>query len=171
MTATRFDRLADRFGDRSADKHLRQVDRRYWALYRQLDLSQSEVQQTVKSLVTTSQATVSRAIRKGDTRALVEPDFIELGGDVDEEDLRAQALPEEWYEAYRETLARAVVDRAALEIIASGQRRTPEWAARRYPELVGANHHAAQHYGTQVEEFATDDHLNHLESVNTDRWK
>lgn len=171
MTATRFDRLAERFGESGAGRHLRKVDRRYWALYRTLDVSQSDVQEFVKSHTDTSQATVSRAIRNGDTRALVDEDFIKLGGEYDEEGVREEWRPEEWFDAYRDVLASAVTDRVALETIASDQRLTPEWAARRYPELVGCNHHVAAHFDSKVPEFATDDHLNRLESVNTDKWK
>lgn len=171
MTATRLDRLADRFSEDAADKHLRKVDRRYWALYRTLDLSQSDVQEFVKTFTNTSQATVSRAIRSGDTRALVEPDFVELGGGFDEEDLPDGSRPEEWFEAYRDVLASAVTDCVALEVIASEQRQTPEWAARRFPELVGCNKHVADYWDIEVLDFATDEHLDGLESVNTDKWE
>jgi hypothetical protein len=165
------DRLTERFDEDAAERHLRRTDRRYWALYRTLDVSQSDLQEFVKSRVDVSQATVSRAIQNGDMRALTEPDFVELGGEHDEEGVRDRWLPEEWFEAYRDVLASAVTDRVALDVIARDERLTPEWAARRYPKLVGCNHHVADHFGTEVPEYATDDHLNHLESVNTDRWK
>jgi len=171
MTASRLDRLSQRFSEGGAEQHLRRVDRRYWALYRTLGLSQSDVKETVKSHVDASQATVSRAIRKGNIRALTEPDFIELGGERDREEVKGEEWPEEWYDAYRDVLASAVTDRTALEIIASDQRLTPEWAARRFPELVGCNHYVANRFGTEVPDFATDNHLTHIDSVNPDRWR
>jgi hypothetical protein len=171
MTATRHDRLAEKFSEDGAARMLNRTDRRYWALYRTLDLSQSEVAAAVFSPVDVSQATVSRAIRKGDTAALVDEDYIQLGGDCDEDGIREEFRPEEWYEAYRDVLASAVTDRAALNVIAHENRVTPEWAARRFPELVGCNHHVAAHFGDEIPEYATEDHLNSLESVNTDKWK
>jgi hypothetical protein len=171
MTATRYDRLADRYGEGTAQWLVERQDRRYWALYRTLDLSQSEVQETVKSYADTSQATVSRATREGDDRVLTEDDYIDLGGGYDIEAIRDEYHPEAWFEAYRDVLATAVTDSAALEIIADDQRLTPEWAAHRFPELVGCHHHVADYFDDDIEDFANDDHLNRLESVNTDKWK
>jgi len=171
MTATRYDRLADEYSESAAERHLKKVDRRYWALYRTLGLSQSEVKEFVNTVADTSQATVSRATREGDTRALVEDDFIQLGGGFEPEDIRQEFHPEAWYEAQRDVLATAVTDSVALETIARDDRLTPEWAARRFPELVGCHHHVADYFGDEIHDFANDDHLNRLESVNTDKWK
>jgi len=168
---SRVGRLADRFGESGAEELVTQMDRRYWALYRTEDLSQSEVLDEVKTFVDTSQPTVSRAISKGDRRALVEEDYIQLGGEYDSEDLTDLGYPEEWFEAYRDVLATAVRDRMALEIIADEYRFTPEWAAKRFPELVGCNEHVARRWGLDDDEIHHDDHLNHLESVNTDNWR
>jgi hypothetical protein len=171
MTKSRFDRLADRFSDAGAERMVNQADRRYWALYRTLDLSQPELIDQVKSYVETSQPTVSRVVSKGDTRALVDEEFIHLGGQLGREAVTDGFYPDEWLEAYRDLLATAVVDRMALEIIAHEQRLTPEWAARRYPELVGCNEHVARSWGIDEDQINRDTHLNHLESVNTERWK
>jgi len=132
MTATRYDRLADRFGEGTAQRLIKEEDRRCWALYRTLDLTQSEVQDTVRSYADTSQATVSRATREGDDRVLTEDDYVDLGGGFDIESVRDEYHPEAWFEAYRDVLATAVTDSAALEIIATDERLTPEWAARRF---------------------------------------
>lgn len=168
---SRVGRLAERFGESSAEDLVTHMDRRYWALYRTEDLSQSEVMEQVKAFVDTSQPTVSRAISKADRRALVEEDFIQLGGEYESEDLADSGKPEEWFEAYKDVLAGAVRDRMALEIIADEHRFTPEWAAKRFPELVGCNEHVARRWGWDDKEICHDDHLNHLESVNTDKWR
>jgi len=171
MTASRIDRLAERFSESGARRFVNRTDRRYWALYRTLDASQTDVAQMVKSYVDTSQSTVSRVINDGDMRALVDEQFVELGGEFDASAIRDRAYPDEWVEAYRDVLARAVTDKVALEIIADEHRPTPEWAAHRFPELVGCHHHVAEHWGWDKTEIADDSHLNHLESVNTERWK
>ena len=171
MTASRTDRLAERFSKRAATRLVNRADRRYWALYRTLDASQSDVGELVQSRVDTSQSTVSRVINDGDKRALVDEEFVDLGGKLDAESIREREYPDEWFEAYRDVLARAVTDKVALEIIADQHRPTPEWAARRYPELVGAHHHVARHWGTDEAEIADDSRLTRLDSVNTDRWK
>ena len=170
MTASRFDRLADRYSERVADRLVNQADRRYWALYRTLDLSQSAVKDEVQSHVETSQSTVSRAVKKSDTRALVDGGYLNLGGQLDRESVRDNEYPEEWLEAYRDVLATAVADRMALEIIADVHRFTPEWAAGRFPELVGCNQHVAAYWDVDEREIHHDTHLNDLKSVNTQRW-
>ena len=170
MTASRFDRLSEQMGEGFAENWLKRTDRRYWALYRTLDLSQSDVMDFVDPRVDTSQATVSRVIRKGDTRALVDPGFLELGGKHSEQGIKEQVYPEEWYEAYRDVLATAVTDKVALETIAT-ERATPEWAARRFPELVGCNNHHVPTKGQQLPEEFHETHLTHIESVNPDRWR
>lgn len=171
MTKSRFERLADRFSERGAERLVTRADRRYWALYRTLDLSQPEVMEEVESRVETSQPTVSRAISKADTRALVDAGFLDLGGQLDPEAISDGMYPDEWLDAYRDMLSRAVVDRMALEVIADEYRFTPEWAAKRYPELVGCNEHVARYFDTAEAEIHRDNHLNGLESVNTERWR
>ena len=171
MTASRHDRLAETYDDSTAKWLVDRADRRYWALYRILDASQSDVRGLVQTRADASQATVSRAINNCDTRALTDPDLLTLGGDLDVESIKQGEYPEEWFEAYRDVLARAVVDRMALKIIAHENKTTPEWAARRFPELVGSHHHVARHWNTAEPKIADETHLNHLESVNIDRWK
>lgn len=170
MTASRVERLAERFSETGAERLVNKADRRYWALYRTLDLSQPEVMEQVKAHVDTSQPTVSRVISKADTRALVDEDFIQLGGTFHRDDLADGGYPDEWFEAYRDVLATAVRDRTALKIIADEHRFTPEWAAKRFPELVGCNEHKARHWDIDEGKIAHDTHLNHIESVNTSRW-
>lgn len=172
MTASRQERLADKFSDRAASRLVNRTDRRYWALYRALDgVSQTEVKQLVDERVDTSQSTVSRVINSGDTRALADGEFLDLAGRLGEESIHLDEYPEEWFETYRDVLARAVADVLALEIIAHEHRPTPEWAAHRHPELVGCHHHVARHWDIDKRQIADDSHLNRLESVNTERWK
>jgi hypothetical protein len=178
MSKSRVDRLAEKYSRNIAEAEVRKADRGYWALYRTLDLSQTEVKESVITRVDeaeASQATISRAIKEGDTRALTEPEFLDLGGQLPEEwvtgGVRGGPYPEEWLEAYRDALARATVERRALQRIADTHSFTPEWAARLFPELVGCNEQVAEFHRTNEDEIHHDDHLNHLESVNTDRWR
>jgi hypothetical protein len=67
-------------------------------------------------------------------------------------------------------VAEVQADREALRLIAGVDSQTPEWAARRYPRLVGCHHYKAEQLPVDVD-IADDSHLNRLDSVNTDRWK
>jgi len=176
MTGSRVDRLAaDVPGRKVAEGLVKRADRGYWSLYRALDLSQAEVMDAVSTRADASQATVSRAIKDGDTRALTEPNYLELGGALAEEWVkggrRGRPYPDEWLEAYRDALARATVERRALRLIADPHKYTPEWAAQLYPDLVGCNLPVAEFHECREQEIHHDDHLNRLESVNTDRWR
>lgn len=177
MTASRQERIANELGVEEAtdvtadiiDRH----DRRYWALYRALDVSQAEVADLVDTRIDTSQSTVSRAIKECNTRVLTERDLLPLGGDFSprllEDDLRDE--PDEWFEAYRDVLAEATVDRLALQKLVDRAQPKPEWAARRFPELVGCHYPAARHFGFDEEDIASVDHLRRIESVNIERWR
>jgi len=154
------------------------ADRRYWALYRTLDMSQSDVKDAVntqKFMPDTSQATVSRVIKEGDTRALCDDDFLELQPDLDRDwvdgGIRGGPYPDEWLEAYRDVLATATTHTHALEVIADEHKFTPEWAARLHPNLVGCNVRVAEYHDSPKKSIHHDDHLNHLDSVNTESWR
>jgi hypothetical protein len=138
----------------------------YWSLYRSLDVSQSDVREMVSTLFTPSQSTVSRVIREKEDTVLTDEEAIQIGGSLHEEDL--DYYPDEWLDAYRQVLADAHADLNALSKIAS-MKETPEWAARRFPELVGCARDRADRLPGN-EEIPDDSHLSHLESVNTDRW-
>lgn len=146
------------------------VDRenqRLWALYTALDVSQREAKEIVEPDAETSQSTVSRVIRDKDDAVVHDEDALDLVGHVHEDD---ECHPDEWIDAYRQVLADAKVDLMALRRISSHEEQTPEWAARRFPELVGCHHHVAEQLPAE-EQTADDSHLNRLDSVNTDRWK
>jgi hypothetical protein len=143
-------------------------NQKFWAYYRALDESQSGVKDLVAPQVETSQSTVSRVIRQKDDEVLHDEDAVALAGYLEEETL--DLYPDEWLEAYRQTLAEAKADLEALKELANWEEPTPEWAAQRYPELVGCNRHLFEQL-PEDGECADDSHLNHLESVNTDRWE
>jgi predicted DNA-binding protein YlxM (UPF0122 family) len=177
MTASRQERIANELGIEGATDVTADIvdryDRQYWALYRTLDVSQAEVAELFDTRIDTSQSTVSRAIKECDTRVLTEGDLLQLGGDFSTEllsdDLRDE--PDEWFEAYRDVLAEATTDRLALNILVDRVKPKREWAARRFPELVGCHYPAARHFGFDDEDIAPVDHLSHLESVNIERWR
>jgi hypothetical protein len=150
-----------------ADSTVDGENQQYWALYRALDVSQSDVGDLVDAQVETSQSTVSRVIREKETQVLHDGDALDLVGTLDE--THVDAAPEDWQDAYRDTLAEAKADVLALEAIRRVDTPTPEWAARRFPELVGCHKAYAQKANCEGE-IADDSHLNRLDSVNTDRW-
>lgn len=177
MTASRQERIANEMGIEHPTNVTADIvdryDRRYWALYRALDASQAEVAGLVDTKIDTSQSTVSRAIKECNTRVLTEGDLLPLGGDFST-DLLSDDLcsePDEWFEAYRDVLAQALADRLALNKLVGDRKPKPEWAARRFPELVGCHYHAARHYGTNEKNIASVDHLRHIDSVNIERWR
>ena len=139
----------------------------FWSLYRSLDVSQSEVKDVVGTLVEPSQSTVSRAIRDKEEAVLTDPDAVKIGGTLHGEEL--DIYPDEWLEAYRQTIADAHADLKALSKIIS-EKQTPEWAARRFPELVGCAAYQQRRLPGD-EDIPDESHLNRLDSVNTDRWK
>jgi len=148
-------------------KTVERENQKFWALYRSLDVSQREVKDLVSPMVETSQSSVSRVIREKEDTVLTDEDALRIGGSIHEEDL--QLHPDEWLEAYRQVLADAKANIIALKAIES-EKPTPEWAAKRYPRLVGCNHyHHSKLPGDG--EIADDSGLNRLENVNTDRWK
>lgn len=138
-----------------------------WAVYRALDVSQKETLDIVSLMTDPSQSTVSRVIRETDKEVLTDPEAVQVGGSFKTEDL--EPYPEEWLEAYRQTVAEAHTDLLALTKIVD-VRETPEWAARRFPELVGVHKGVAEKQGWDGE-IADDSRLNHLDSVNTERWE
>jgi hypothetical protein len=143
-------------------------NQKFWAYYRALDESQSGVKELVDPRAETSQSTVSRVIRQKDDEVLYDDEALDLVGKLEEETV--DLYPEEWLEAYRQVLAEAKADLEALSHIANTTTQTPEWAARRHPELVGCNRHVFDNL-TGETEYTDDTHLNGLESVNTDRWR
>lgn len=176
---SRVERMTDQLASADDDENVRQFIRgknenivqseneRFWALYRSLDVSQSEVKDLVGPVAETSQSSVSRIIREKEDDVLTEEDALTIGGELHEEDLQYHS--DEWLEAYRQALADAKANIIALKEISS-ENRTAEWAAQRYPRLVGCN----QHFHSNLPgdgEIADDSHLNRLENVNTDRWK
>jgi hypothetical protein len=176
MPKSRFDRLEEQHGESLAEDLLREYDGKYWALYRATDLSQEEVMNAVRSSVGTSQSTVSRVAKEGDVRALTDPEFVDIGGSFGSKD-GFDDYPEEWLEALRDVYARALADRFALDLIVESDRPTPEWAAKRFPELVGCYHYydrkISERFDMDYEasKNVQESHLSHLESVNTERWK
>jgi hypothetical protein len=143
----------------------------FWTLYRALDgVSQSDVREMVNTFADTSQSTVSRVIRQKEEKVFHDTDaltpihgrFTEQGREI---------YPDEFVEAYNQTVAEAQADLFALEEIVAPTTETPEWAARRFPGLVGANQYVARRTGESKENIADDSHLNRLDSVNTERWK
>lgn len=142
-------------------------NQRLWALYRALDVSQREVKEMVDPAVETSQSTVSRVIRNKNDAVVHDEDALDLAGHVHEDD---ESHPDEWLDAYRQVLADAKADLIALRRIITHEAETPEWAARRFPELVGCHHYFADQLHEEGE-VVDDSHLNRLDSVNTDRWK
>jgi hypothetical protein len=176
---SRAEKMADELGrsDLSGDEYQREVESNQfivdkenadiWALYRSLDVSQSEVIDMLTMLAEPSQSTITRVIREKDKEVLTDAEAVQVGGSFFKEDLGA--YPDEWLEAYRQTVADAHTDLHALSKIADTQ-ETPEWAARRFPELVGLHRVIAEKQGWDGE-IADESHLNRLDSVNTDRWK
>ena len=175
---SRPDRLLDRTTD-SDDKHRDQFleayqsiieteNQQFWALYRALDVSQSDVKDLVETCVEISQSTVSRVIRQREKQALTEKDGVEIGGDINEDDL--DIYPDEWLNAYQQVLAEAKANLTALKQIADAETQTDEWAAARFPELVGCHHYVERKLPGEVEK-ADDSHLNRLDSVNTNIWE
>jgi hypothetical protein len=138
-----------------------------WSLYRSLDASQNDVRELVNTIVEPSQSTVSRAIREKEDAVLTDKDAIQIGGTLHGGDL--DIYPDEWLEAYRQVIADAHADLNALSKIID-EKETPEWAARRFPELVGSAAYKAKRLPGDVD-IADESHLNRLDSVNTDRWK
>ena len=151
----------------SNQRWVERENRDFWSLYRSLDVSQNEVRELVNTIVEPSQSTVSRAIREKEDAVLTDKDAIQIGGTLHGEEL--DTYPDEWLEAYRKVIADAHVDLNALNEIIS-EKQTPEWAARRFPELVGS----AAYFVDRLpgdEDIPDESHLNRLDSVNTDRWK
>ena len=85
----------------------------------------------------------------------------------DERELQLRA--DEWLDAYRKGLADSKANSMSLKAIES-EKPTPEWAAKRYPRLVGCNRHFHSNLPGDGE-IADDSGLNRLKNVNTDRWK
>jgi len=149
------------------EKAVERENQKFWALYRSLDVSQREVKDLVSPMVETSQSSVSRIIREKEDTVLTDEEALRIGGSIHEEDL--QLHPDEWLEAYRQVLADAKANIIALRAIES-EKPTPEWAAKRYPRLVGCNRHFHSNLPGDGE-IADDSGLNRLKNVNTDRWK
>lgn len=139
----------------------------FWSLYRALDVSQTEVKEIVNTMVEPSQSTVSRAIREKEDAVLTDEDAIQIGGTLRAEEL--EIYPDEWLEAYRQVIADAHADLNALSKII-GEKQTPEWAARRFPKLVGSAAYQLKRLPGD-EDIPDESHLNRLDSVNTDRWQ
>lgn len=150
-----------------AEEMIDSENQRLWALYTALDVSQRDVKEMVNPLVETSQSTVSRVIRQKKTAVNHDEEALDLVGEIHEE---TEIHPDEWIEAYQQVLADAKTDLIALKEIINHETQTPEWAARRFPELVGCHHYAVDCLD-EKEEIADDSYLNRLESVNTGRWK
>ena len=185
-TESRADRIAGNLGSSGADdlskEELEATNRavaeiivddeneQFWYLYRALaDASQSDVKDLVAPTADTSQSTVSRVIRDKEDAVLHDKEALStVHGSLHEEDV--ELYPEEWLEAYKQVIADAQADRKALSLISSPDAQTPEWAARRFPELVGCHHQKAKKLPGDVD-IADDSHLNRLDSVNTERWK
>lgn len=190
-TESRTDRLADEFFDErqspdsddelsdeqirataelSAETIVEKENMLFWSLYSVLeDASQADVKDLVDPAAETSQSTVSRIIRDKETAILHDEDSLDaVHGGLHEDDL--DLYPDEWLDAYREMVAEVQAEREALRLIAGVDSQTPEWAARRYPRLVGCHHYKAERLPVDVD-IADDSHLNRLDSVNTDRWK
>lgn len=142
----------------------------FWVLYNALeDASQSDVKDLVDPYAQTSQSTVSRVIRDKHDAIFHDEDALpSLHGRLHEDDL--DLYPDEWLDAYREMVAEAQADRKALSLISAPDAQTPEWAARRYPRLVGCHHYNAEQLPGDID-IVDDSHLNRLDSVNTNRWK
>lgn len=178
---SRVERYADRLGydfDAQSDGEQKRIrgmldgcidseNQEFWALYSALDVSQSEVKDLVAPAVETSQSTVSRAIREKDETVVHDETALDLAGKLHEDDV--DTYPEEWLDAYRQVLAEAKADVLALWVISAAEKETPEWAARRFPELVGCHQYRADRFTENVDPV-DDSHLNRLESVNTDQW-
>jgi hypothetical protein len=145
-------------------------NREFWVFYRALeDVSQADVKELVDPAAETSQSTVSRIIRNKEDAVLHDKDSLRaVHGPFHEDDLNY--YPDELIEAHRDLIAEAQADKQALAIISDPGMKTPEWAAKRYPRLVGCHHKIADNYDHEAE-TVDDSHLNHLESVNTERWK
>lgn len=151
----------------SGERVVSNENQKFWAYYRALDESQSGVKDLVAPRVDASQSTVSRVIRQLDGEVLHDDEALDLVGYLEEETV--DEYPDEWLEAYRQTLAEAKADLEALKQLANWEEKTPEWAARRHPELVGCSRQMCEQLPADGE-CADDSHLNGLESVNTDRW-
>lgn len=165
------DELVDAIEATNVDPIQRAIDTenaKFWAYYRALDCSQSGVIDMVNTNVETSQSSVSRIIRDYDDRVLHDSDALEIVGRRHEEDFKN--YPDEWLEAYRDALAEAFVNVEALCRVASPEKRTPRWAAERYPELVGVYNRVAKEWGIEDSKIHHDTHLSGMESVNIARW-
>lgn len=172
-----FDEMVDEMGkeraegwaENSAERVVNRENEKFWYLYRALDdASQSDVRELVDPRVETSQSTVSRIIRDKDDSVTHDVDALTpLHAHYEEETL--DVLPDKLLEAYKDVIAEAHADWLALTKIAAPTQPTPEWAARRFPELVGCHHYLAKQTGET--DIADESHLNQLDSVNTERWK
>jgi hypothetical protein len=170
--ATRFNEygkeLPDGWVEKQAERVIHNENGKFWSLYRTLDVSQSGAAELVGPRVDTSQSTVSRVIRQKDADVVYDDEALEpIHGRFEEEIV--DALPDEFLEAYKDAVAEAHADIQALLRIHAPTTETPEWAARRFPELVGCHRSVAESVGE--EEIADDSHLNRLDSVNTDEWR
>jgi hypothetical protein len=171
---SREERTAEWFEDQGyeqpakwAESRVAQENRLLWALYRDLDVSQSEAIAFVDPLVPLSQSTASRVIREEDMAVLEGARYL-AAHPVDELHTADPAHhTEDYLEAYRDAVAEAVVDLNALQYLGSVDLPNPEWAKERYPSLVGEAATAARAAGVP-EQFSGSAPEADTESVNKD---
>lgn len=159
--ATRADRFRELFeranggeypaGALDPEEVIRKEDERLWALYRELDVSQREAVDLVEPVVDTSQATASRRIREMGEEILTSPARTAA---VDAEEPIVEHWPEPLAEAYRDVLARAIADLTALRELSNTTHQAPDWAAERFPELVGVGGQVGRSLGLDEGDIA-----------------
>lgn len=183
---TREDYHIERLGDfageewarENAQKIVERENERMWAHYRdpESDLTQLEARdrsqrEEYPERYQVSQSSVSRKLSELDDAMLTEPvrslrmkertHEEELAGVVGRgtvDDLKNHFY-DELLDAYRESLARLLVDLVALDCFRDGERETPPWARERYRDLdpdLGREFSLDAGYGGDVHDPTTD---------------
>lgn len=177
---TREDYHIERLGDfgggewarENAQKIVERENERMWAHYRdpRSDLTQLEARDRAQredypDRYQVSQSSVSRKLSELDEAILTEPVLsLRMKERTHEEQLAGvlgrgtvNDLQDHFYDdlldAYRESLARLLVDLVALDTFRNGERQTPAWARERYPDLdpdLGRNFFLDARYGGDV---------------------
>lgn len=159
QTQTRKQQLVERFGKdivdkRGVDAFLTPGDTRMYMYYAGVDdLTQAEAYERANTLTDMSQSTVSRVIREMDDRILTEPvhgldEFMEKR-QVD----RLERLDPEFMQEYRQAWIRAWLDIEALGLIRQPEKRPPQWAKDRFPDL---DHDLGRRFGEADPHYSDD---------------
>lgn len=162
----------------TAERFVEQENEKIWAFYNdpETDLTQLEARDRAQTFdypgrYQVSQSSVSRKLSQLDDAMITEAVRLlnmeershedEAVGLVGRDTLRQlqDHMFAEAVEAYRETLARFLVDLEALGRFRDGERETPAWARERFPELdpdLGRDLYLDAGYGADVHDPTTE---------------